>query len=52
MTTTIEERQTQTTPARAEEWAWVRHHEQGGPQEVCAACSAIEGVDEGVPYLR
>jgi hypothetical protein len=50
--TTMVERQPQATPAREEGWAWVRQHEQGGPQEVCAACGALKGVDEGVPYLR
>jgi hypothetical protein len=50
--TTIVERQPQSRPVREEEWTWVRQHEQGGPQEVCAACGAVKGLDEGVPYLR
>jgi hypothetical protein len=50
MTTTIVERQLPAAPAREDEGAW--RHAPAGAKEFCAACGAVKGVDEGVPYLR
>ena len=54
MTTIIVKRQPCITRVRAErEWPGPgAPGRQGSPKEVCSACGAVTGGDEGVPYVR